>query len=320
MSATPSVPSVPSVRTTGSAEPTAPAGLATPVHPGGAARVRTAGAGRAVAVAVTLAAVAAGVWERPRLLIGFAICAMVFVPLEHLVPLVRRPPPRQDWLVDVVHSVANRLPITVGVAGTISVLAPVLHAAVPAGFRNLVLSQPGWLQFIVLVLIADLANYSAHRALHEIPLLWRLHEVHHSSTNLDWLSTSRGHPLDQIINLVITVLPIYAIGFDVTFSAAFLLFQFYFPFLAHANTRITLRPLSAVMVTPAFHHWHHAAEPEAVNRNYGALLSVWDRMFRTAYLPRQTPTRYGTGRELPPTWTAQLAAPFRGSEDTTAGR
>ncbi|KPM51106.1 hypothetical protein ACG83_37430 [Frankia sp. R43] len=263
------------------------------------------------AVGVTAIAVLAGVLERPQLLVGFVICALLFIPLEQFVPLVRRPS-RGDWLVDVVHSFANRLPITIVAVLTLNLIAPALHAAVPPALRDYVLSRPGWVQFVVLVLLADLANYAGHRALHEIPLLWRLHSVHHSSTSLDWLSTSRGHPLDQIINLVVTVVPVYAIGFDLKFSAAFLVFQFYFPFLAHANTRITLRPLSAVFVTPAFHHWHHADEPAAVNRNYGAVLSIWDWLFRTAHLPRTMPTRYGIGRELPADWIGQLAAPFRG--------
>ncbi|MCK9902832.1 sterol desaturase family protein [Frankia sp. Cpl3] len=267
----------------------------------------------AVTMTITIAAVAVGVLERPQLLIGFVICAPVFVPLEQLVPLVRRPP-RRDWLVDVVHSFANRLPITIAFAlllGLLGLLGPALHAAVPEVLRRIVLGQPGWLQFVILVLLADLANYAGRRALHEVPVLWRLHAVHHSSTDLDWLSTSRGHPLDQIINLVVTVVPVYAIGFDVTFSAAFLVFQFYFPFLAHANTRIILRPLSSVFVTPAFHHWHHALEPAAVNRNYGAVLSVWDWLFRTAHLPAAMPIRYGIGQELPASWLGQLAAPFR---------
>ncbi|SQD95804.1 conserved hypothetical protein [Parafrankia sp. Ea1.12] len=87
-----------------------------------------------------------------------------------------------------------------------------MHAVFPDAVRRFVLDQPGWVQFTVLILLADLANYLGHRALHEIPPLWRLHAVHHSSTDLDWLSTSRGHPLGQIINLVVTVVPLYAIG------------------------------------------------------------------------------------------------------------
>ncbi len=286
----------------------APPGVAASPGPG-PGRVRGI-VPQAVTGLIAVAAVALGVLERPRLVIGFVICALVFIPLEQLVPLVRRSS-RADWAVDVTHSFANRLPITIVVTLALAVLGPAAHRVFPAGLRDLVLARPGWLQFIVLILVADLANYAGHRALHEIGPLWRLHKVHHSSTELDWLSTSRGHPLDQIINLVVTVIPVYAIGFDLTFSAAFMAFQFYFPFLAHANTRITLRPLSTVFVTPAFHHWHHAAESAAVNRNYGAILSVWDRIFRTAYLPRRMPAAYGIGEEVPASWLGQLAAPFR---------
>nr|MDT0666787.1 sterol desaturase family protein [Micromonospora sp. DSM 115978] len=129
----------------------------------------------------------------------------------------------------------------VAVAGLLTVLTPLLHGAFPDRAREALLDLPVWAQFCVVLLLADLANYAGHRALHEVPVLWRFHAVHHSSRDLDWLSTSRGHPVDQVVNLVAVFAPLVAIGFSVQFSAAFLVFQFYYPFLAHANTRILLR-------------------------------------------------------------------------------
>nr|WP_322753250.1 DUF664 domain-containing protein [Frankia sp. Cas3] len=265
---------------------------------------------RIPAAVFTVLAVLVGVVERPQLLAGFFICALLFIPLEQLLPLVRRRR-REDWYVDVAHTFANRLPITVVSTAVLTVLAPAVHHACPQAVRELLLRQPGWCQFIIILLLADLANYAAHRALHELPPLWRLHAVHHSSRELDWLSTSRGHPLDQIVNLTAIVLPLYAVGFDLTFSSLFVAFQFYFPFLAHANTRLTLRPLSVVFVTPAFHHWHHADTPEAVNRNYGAVFSFWDTLLGTRYLPAGTPPAYGIPQDMAPSWAGQLVAPFR---------
>ncbi|HXV93789.1 MAG TPA: sterol desaturase family protein [Pseudonocardia sp.] len=263
------------------------------------------------AAVVTIAAAVAGIVDRPELVVGFLVCAAVFIPLEQLVPLVPRAGLRRTAWVDIAHAFGNRLPITFGTGVLLAWLAPVARAAVPDGVRAVVLAWPVWVQFVVLLLLSDLANYAAHRALHEVPVLWRLHSVHHSSPELDWLSTSRGHPLDQIVNVTALTLPLYALGASVSFSVVFLAFTFFYPFLAHANTRITLRPLSPVFVTPAFHHWHHAHEPEAVNKNYGAIFSFWDRIFGSWYLPDRMPSAYGIDEDVPETWVGQLAHPFR---------
>jgi sterol desaturase/sphingolipid hydroxylase (fatty acid hydroxylase superfamily) len=264
---------------------------------------------RVFAVIVTISAVGVGIAESPRLLVGFSICAVLFLSLEALVPLVKRPL-RRDWHVDVVHVFANRLPVTVAVSAALGVIGPPLHNIFPESARTAIMALPEWLLFVILLILADFMNYLAHRALHEIPFLWRLHSVHHSSANLDWLSTSRGHPLDQITNVVIIAIPFAILDLNITFYAIFVAFQFYYPFLAHANSRITLRPLSGVFVTPLFHHWHHANEPEAINRNYGTVFSIWDTIFRTRYLPDRSPLSYGINEAMPGSWLGQMAAPF----------
>ena len=160
------------------------------------------------AAAVTVAAVGVGIARQPVLLIGFVICATVFIPLEELWPLVPRAGWRRDAWVDIAHTFANRIPITVGTGAALAAAIPWVHTVFPDPWRQVVLAWPGWAQFVVALLVADCASYWAHRALHEVPVLWRLHAVHHSSGELDWLSTSRGHPLDQIVNLTLATLPL----------------------------------------------------------------------------------------------------------------
>ncbi|MBC8093800.1 MAG: sterol desaturase family protein, partial [Pseudonocardia sp.] len=175
----------------------------------------------------------------------------------------------------------------------------------------------GWpvaAQFVAAVLVSDLVNYWSHRALHEVPILWRVHAVHHSSEDLDWLSTSRGHPIDQILVAAAATLPLYAVGVDLSLAGGVLAVNFLFPFLVHANTRLTLRPLSAVVVTPAFHHRHHARERDAVNRNYGAIFSFWDRIFGSWHLPDRMPLAYGTDTPVARGWAGQMLHPFRRPE------
>ena len=75
-----------------------------------------------------------------------------------------------------------------------------------------------------------------------------------------------------------------------------------------------MRWLSPLLVTPAFHHWHHADEPDAVNTNYGAIFTVWDRAFGSWHLPNRMPTSYGitatSTAPMPESWIGQLAHPF----------
>ncbi len=273
-------------------------------------RVRSVGVRSVLATVVTTGAVGVGIADRPALVVGFLICAAVFIPLEQLLPLVPRAGWRRSAWVDIAHTFGNRLPITIGTGALLGAVAPVLQAVFPDQLRQQILTQPVWVQFILVLLVVDLASYTAHRALHEVPVLWRLHAVHHSSPELDWLSTSRGHPIDQILNMTVATLPLAAVGFSFSFWTGFLAFTFFYPFLAHANTTITLRWLSPIFVTPAFHHWHHADEADAVNTNYGTVFSFWDRLFGSWHLPDRMPTAYGIDQPMPQTWLGQLASPL----------
>ncbi len=82
--------------------------------------------------------------------------------------------------------------------------------------------------------------------------------------------------------------------------------------LIHANVRFRFGWLRHVLATPEFHHWHHAAEPEAVDRNFAVHLPVLDRIFGTAHMPGRWPREYGiAGNPVPEGWGAQLVYPFR---------
>jgi sterol desaturase/sphingolipid hydroxylase (fatty acid hydroxylase superfamily) len=81
---------------------------------------------------------------------------------------------------------------------------------------------------------------------------------------------------------------------------------------AHLNVRWRLRALQPIVLTPEFHHWHHANEPEAINTNFAGLLPVWDIMFGTYRMPAdRRPQVYGISEAMPATMAGQLASPFR---------
>jgi sterol desaturase/sphingolipid hydroxylase (fatty acid hydroxylase superfamily) len=152
---------------------------------------------------------------------------------------------------------------------------------------------PFLVQFLAVLLVADLTQYWVHRSFHRVPWLWRLHRVHHTVEEMDWLAGSRLHLVDAVVTRATSYVPIYVLGFDeraVVADVAWVVVQATF---IHANVRWELRPVRRVLATPAFHHWHHAAEPEAVDTNFAVHLPVIDRLFGTYYLPDRWPAAYG---------------------------
>lgn len=255
----------------------------------GSARLRTgANVGASAAFAVV------GIVTAPELLLGLAIAAAVGISLEVLAPLHDGGRSARAWAVDLTHAVGDRAMIVPLVAIGLAAAGPLVEAAVPADVRQGLAALPWLAQLAVIVVATDLANYLAHRALHRVPVLWSFHAVHHSSERLDWLATSRVHPLDLAVNIVAVTLPTVALG-KVDLAPWLVTFFFVYPFVTHANARIRMRVVGAVLVTPAFHHWHHADEHGAYDRNFGMFLSLWDRLFGTAVDSDEFPARYGIG-------------------------
>jgi sterol desaturase/sphingolipid hydroxylase (fatty acid hydroxylase superfamily) len=245
-------------------------------------------------VATSLAAVAFAVWTRPALLGGLVIAALLAASVEVLLPLHPSRRSRAAWVTDLTCAIGNRSLIVPILAGMLYVLGPAAHWITPEAVRRALDATPGWSRFLVVFLASDLCNYAAHRALHTVPWFWRLHRVHHASERVDWLATSRGHPLDQALNIAVAVLPFYAVG-DVAYAPYLIAFLYLYPFLLHADARLRTGVLRWLLVTPEFHHWHHADQPEAYNRNFGAILSIWDHLFGTAHGSKGFPNTYGIG-------------------------
>ena len=133
-----------------------------------------------------------------------------------------------------------------------------------------------------------------HRAFHRVPVLWRFHRIHHSADVMDWLAGSRLHLVDVAVTRGLTYVPIYLLGFAEPPLFAYVAFVSVQATFIHANVRFRFGPLRWVLATPQFHHWHHGAEPEAVDKNFAVHLPVLDRLFGTCYLPKdQWPASYG---------------------------
>jgi sterol desaturase/sphingolipid hydroxylase (fatty acid hydroxylase superfamily) len=243
---------------------------------------------------------------------GLLLVCLIFVPLEQLLAL--RPDQkifRRGWLTDVGHVFATGLLVKFGLALAVLAISLAAGHLIPAKLRAAVAAQPVWLQFTEIVLLADLGFYLAHRAFHAVPVLWRIHAVHHSIEELDWLAAHRVHPIDQILTKTASFLPVFALGFSLE---PFLLFALIFRWqalLIHSNVRIGYGPLRWIIASPQFHHWHHANCPETLDKNFAGQLPIWDLLFGTLHLPRgRMPQRYGTDDPVPRSYLAQLAYPF----------
>jgi sterol desaturase/sphingolipid hydroxylase (fatty acid hydroxylase superfamily) len=259
----------------------------------------------------TLALLLLGLTVRSGIVFGLVVLGVIFIPMERLFALRPQRTLRDRWRTDVVHLIVNNVLTTVGLlVAVVAVLVGVRWAINPS-LWDAVRSQPALLQFVEAILVADLAQYFAHRATHEVPFLWRFHKVHHSIEEMDWLAAGRLHPLDQVFTRTCIVVPLYLLGFSKATFGAYLVFATFHAIFLHANVRARLGPLRWVIAGPEFHHWHHANQPEAVNTNFAGNLPLLDVLFGTAHQPKgRMPASYGIDDRVPQGYLAQLAWPF----------
>jgi sterol desaturase/sphingolipid hydroxylase (fatty acid hydroxylase superfamily) len=170
----------------------------------------------------------------------------------------------------------------------------------------------------VVVVALDLAFYVAHVAMHRVPALWRFHRVHHADPALDVTTTIRQHPGESVVRWVAIAACAIPLGARPGAFAIYRTVQALNGLLEHANVRAPARvdrALALVTTWPHMHKVHHSRRAAETNTNYGNILSLWDRLFRTF-----TPSRRGVdvafgldGFDDPATQTtrALLALPFR---------
>jgi sterol desaturase/sphingolipid hydroxylase (fatty acid hydroxylase superfamily) len=143
-----------------------------------------------------------------------------------------------------------------------------------------VLAAPWWVALILTVLARSLTQYVFHVISHKVPLLWRLHRVHHSDVHLDVSSALRNHPLEMTANIAFTAFVVAAFGLSPVVLAVFEIADLFANILTHANIRIPNavdRLLRLLFITPALHRLHHSPLQVETDSNYGNVFSFWDR-------------------------------------------
>ncbi len=239
--------------------------------------------------------------------------ALVFIFIEKLFALRRDQPVfRPLWQTDFQHFVVNHMLVGFFLLATNLLVHRLFGWAAHDGLRGWVQGLPFWAGVLLIVLVADLVQYAVHRSYHEVPLLWRMHAVHHSIKHMDWLAGSRMHLLEVLITRTAVLAPIYALGFSKEVIDAYIVIVGFQAVFNHANVSVRLGPLRYLIVTPNFHHWHHSQDREALDRNYAAHFAFIDHLFGTAVKSdRAWPTEYGVlGDYVPPGFWRQCTFPF----------
>ncbi len=140
------------------------------------------------------------------------------------------------------------------------------------------------MMFIVSFILLDLSEYVYHRFMHRYALLWRLHRIHHSDPVVDVSTVLREHPLETAVRLLNTLFWVFLFGVPVWCVVFRQILQVVFTVGTHANFRLPEqidRVLNRVFITPNLHHVHHHFEQPYTDRNFGDILSIWDRLFGT---------------------------------------
>ena len=188
----------------------------------------------------------------------------------------------------------RRWPANLGVtllnAALVRVLFPTatVGAAFAAGERDWglfnMLAVPAPLAFAASFIALDLVIWIQHVAFHRVPLLARLHRMHHVDLDFDVTTGLRFHPVEILLSLLIKFAAVIALGAPAAAVLAFELALNLGSLFNHGNVRMPRaidRALRLLVVTPDMHRVHHSIVPEEINSNFGFFLSCWDRLFGT---------------------------------------
>ncbi len=245
--------------------------------------------------------------------INMIATGLMFAPIERIFPHnAKQRLFRIEWREDLFYYLVSSMLVQLI---TFLALAPSTFVMAKTGnladARAWVGALPWLVQFALAMILTDLAQYWFHRLFHRIPFLWGFHAVHHSAKSMDWLAGARMHFVEIILLRGVTSLPLLTLGFLPSVLQAYIAMVYIYASLVHANLRGDFNGLGRWLVTPRYHHWHHAIEAEGVDKNFAIHFPLLDRIFGTYYFPESKwPTGYGVPEAVPKGYLAQLKYPF----------
>ena len=249
-------------------------------------------------------------------ILDLLLSALLFIPIERFFALRREQPIlRSAWRLDLQYFAMTHLFVSLIILISTGTVSRLCSWSINHSLQAAVSGLPWFIQFPLVVLVADLAQYWSHRLMHCVPFLWRFHAIHHSAKDMDWLASSRLHIGEVMITRTCVLAPIFVLGFSQPVILVYVIYIGLHGIFVHANVRFTFGWLRHILVTPAFHHWHHSEDERARNTNYAVHLPILDYIFGSYFFPKgEWPSSYGIGDEkLPQGIARQQLYPFVGS-------
>ena len=164
---------------------------------------------------------------------------------------------------------------------------------------------------LLCVFVSDFVGYWRHRMLHT-GILWPVHAIHHSDTEVTWTTLARFHPLNRFFTIALDTIVLSFLGVPPGIIALNGIFRHYYGYYIHADFPWTYGPLRFLFVSPVMHRWHHVREVEGSGSNFTTVFALIDVVFGTFYMPKRDVPALGiTEHAFPDTWVGQTLYPFK---------
>jgi len=254
-----------------------------------------------------------------RLCIWLVVLMVIFVPIERWSGLHPQRVFRKAFAADLVYYFLSGLLPNLLLILPMTITAWVVHSFAPGRLYATMGAMPLWARFAAAMVVGELGSYWGHRWMHQIPVLWRFHAIHHSAEEIDWLVNTRAHPVDLAFTRMCAFIPMYLLGLAQPLGNSLDMVPVLvtvvgtiWGFFIHSNVSWRFGKLEWLVSSPAFHHWHHTNDgPETQNKNFAPMLPWIDKCFGTFYLPKQAwPAKYGTDAPVAANLGGQLVQPL----------
>ena len=254
----------------------------------------------------------------PALLVGayVLLCAGAVALLERAAPALPGKVSGREVRADFLH-VAFSTVLPTQLAGVLITAAGLGASVASLGWLSETLGLTLWpgswplvFQLCLALCVGDLGSYTLHRLCHKVPLLWRIHALHHTPEQLYVVAAGRNHPVQAVLNYSLQTLPVVLLGADPAVIALYAAFTAVNGLFQHANLHVRAGLLSGVLATPALHRTHHSREPKEGNSNFGNNVIVWDWIFGTRHVAPEPAALGIEDKEFPVDWLPQVLTPL----------
>ncbi|HEU4717117.1 MAG TPA: sterol desaturase family protein [Bacteroidia bacterium] len=263
-------------------------------------------------------------WTNPFTAL-FTVWIVAFI-LEHTLPKMKNYPVvgRKGFWLDIFYLFF--IDILFGIIGFFAVTYTVeyifIHGMASVGVKIPVMDLsvlPKVVQFLIFFIVMDFCQFFAHYLLHRVEFFWKFHKIHHAQETLGFASTRHFHFGEYLVLRPLGWIPFGVFGFSdekyLYFYAIYMWIAYSLVFFSHCNVKINFGILNRIFITPNTHYWHHAKNiPRRYGVNYASVLTIWDFLFGSFYLPDDPKTQPILGvpnNDVPANFVGQTWYPFK---------